>query len=165
MRRPLLLFLLLMMSSSCQREKAITGLPTDTMAGNRLIEEDHIREAVIRYQLIQFKGANLYFLCLTQGCDVSDKFLARFVAPPELRAASRAKRLAKTSKYPGYIDVRTGEHGTYIFVSEVKWLDRDEAQVGGGEYGGPLCAEGGYYTVNREDGKWVVVRYKQSWIS
>jgi len=133
---------------------------------------EDIREAIFRHQFPKDGGGGqdplkAYFLSVTddktgKSIDPSTAFLKRF-AGNQPRVAGDSE--CKPSAEKGVLDIKTGERGIIFFVGTIRWISETKVEVGGGYYEGNLSASGNTYTLEKKDGKWVVVNDVMHWIS
>jgi hypothetical protein len=152
---------------------------------SRAVQEDDIREAVLRYQMLGWASesgkpekssnykdenvaakhlnAQIYFV-LVDGKDPTDEFLKSLAdVPRTIKKASLAKQ---TKKSPGWVvDKKTKQPGIIFRTNEIRWTSETEAEVEGGYHCGGLCAAGDVFSVRYEAGKWKVVQARMKWIS
>ncbi len=147
-------------------------------------DEQDIYAAVIRHQMEEWVGGGdkseaeakndnersvakilnfkVFFVSLN-GKDPSDEFINRFRdVPRSIRKVSSAER-SKSGRRP--LDKTTHLTGIVFDAEDLRWLDKDSAEVKGGYYCGGLCASGITFTVRRENGEWVVKTSHMNWIS
>ncbi len=148
--------------------------------------EDAIAEAVVRYQLRDFRGQIAFLIYKRPGeesTDPSDTFLARFagqrplvkkesdstmVVPREepQRRSLLQRLLGKEpppppprsfyERQPQIVDRATSQGGTKFRIGAIRRLADDRADVEGGWYGGGQAAWDGIYHLRHEDGRWLV---------
>ena len=135
-------------------------------------QEDDIREAVFGSQLAHEEGRPrrwkpaVYFLSLWgtggDGKDPNDDFMKRFAGhtPP---VKKYSKSTEDDSQY--IIDDETRVRGVIFSVSKITWFGESKVEVFGGYYVGYLNSSGGTYYLEKKDGKWIVVGYKERWSS
>jgi hypothetical protein len=126
---------------------------------SRSIEEDRIREAVLRY-LIGSTVSLHVFLKIDSG-DPSDRLMAQFA---DLNRAVKKGSEAECS-IRGCFDRSTGERAVVLSVSSIKWSFGDRVEVSGGYHCGPLCGSGGVFDVIKNSGRWTVQSYRKRWDS
>jgi hypothetical protein len=126
---------------------------------SRSIEEDSIREAVLRY-LIESTVRSHVFLRIG-GKDPSDKFMAQFADLN--RAVKKGSEAECTIR--GCFDRSTGERAVVLSISSIKWSFGDQVEVSGGYQCGPLCGSGGVFDVMKNSGRWKVQSYRKQWDS
>jgi len=166
-RVTILLLLLALLPSSMHSQ----GVPEST---RRIAQENQIREAVIRYQMEEWrrnmntyeaqakeqweketakeKNYKVYFISIN-GRDPSDEFMKRFSAIPRLvKKASMAQM--RNSHSAGVIDRETDQTGIIFSANTVRWVKSDSVEVEGGYYCGTLCASARTFAVHLEAGKW-----------
>lgn len=131
---------------------------------DRSIQEDDIRESVVRYRIAVLKSNGPFFLSIN-GNDPSDTFLKRFAASGKtVKKASES--YFKKDPFPGWLrDRSTDEKGMTFSVGSISWLSPDRVEVSGGMYCGGLCADGGIYGLKKKEGHWVVEGYKVQMVS
>jgi hypothetical protein len=128
---------------------------------------DAIREAVLRHMFGknasgQQQRARVFCIELEGGADPSPAFLARFKG---VRVPLRPGSGCTKSPDKGVIDKKTHARGLAFRVDSLRQLDRDHAVVEGGYYEAGLSASGNTYTLERQNGAWVVTKDVMNWIS
>lgn len=166
----------------------------ETGAVSQDSEADDIREAVFRYQF-DHNGSGLktnaagYYLEIetTEGAntDPDDAFLKRFANnKPSVRKRSDARvameeceNQRKDQEIPfmsplsqncndfGVIDRRSGRQGLIFYQDSLKRISETKAEVSGGYYEGGESSSGNTYTVEKQNGKWIVTNKVTRWIS
>ena len=131
-----------------------------------------IQEATFRHQFKKNASglqnrAGVYFLSVTddksgKGVDPDASFLKRFVGN-RTRVAGASEGKADAGK--GVRDIKTDEEGIIFSVREIRWISETQVEVSGGYYEAGLSASGNTYTLEKKDGKWVVVKDVMLWIS
>lgn len=137
------------------------------------IEEDNIRETVLRYQLspyvsVQQKNARVFFLSLSEPVDrrdkeidPSDEFVQRFDGLIlQVKKVSQA-----TVSSNGVKDKETGSQGIIFRAGAIKWISNTEVEVQGGYYEYGRSGSGNTFHLKKDTGKWVVVKDVLRWIS
>jgi hypothetical protein len=125
----------------------------------RSIEEDRIREAVLRYLIAS--TVRLHVFLKIDGKDPSDKFMAQFAdLNPAVKKGSEAECTIR-----GCCDRSSGERAVVLSVSSIKWSFGDRVEVSGGYQCGPLCGSGGVFEVVKNSGNWKVQSYSKQWDS
>jgi hypothetical protein len=159
--RPLyLLVVLLLIPIACSTGKIVVQ-PDPS-------QEDHIREAVFRYQFKRNASAfqdktEVYFLSIGGG-DPSDQFMRRFEGhTPVVKKVSEA--IVSSSEVTGVKDKKTGQRGLIFNQRTIKWDENDHVEVEGGYYEAGLSASGNTYSVVKENNEWVVTKSEMHWIS
>jgi hypothetical protein len=158
--------------------------PTDPK--QRTAEEDNIREAALRFQMVNWyhsadeqdrkdeeeTGVSSQndlnyrtFLISVDRHDPSNELLWRFKdIPRKIKPASKGKFVKEL--FPGWLcDVHTNERVISFGVGPIHWVSANQVEVEGGYYCGGLCAAGLTFQLSRVDGKWVVKRQSMKWIS
>ena len=131
---------------------------------DRSLQEDDIRESIIRYRMERLKGGGPVFLSIGDK-DPSDSFMARF-AGSKNKVKKASQSYFKKDPFPGWLrDRSTDEQGISFSVSSINWLSTDRVEARGGMYCGGLCADAGTYRVEKKRGRWVVVDYKVEMVS
>ena len=131
---------------------------------DRPIQEDDIRESVLRYRLNPSKSNGPFFLSIN-GHDPSDAFMRRFADSGRI-VKKASESYFKKDPFPGWLrDRSTDEKGMSLWVGPINWLSSDRVEVRGGMYCGGLCADAGIYRLKKKEGHWVVVEYKVQMIS
>jgi hypothetical protein len=135
---------------------AIITLPFHTDGAN-INDEENIYEAVFLYQFghnnsISQQKAKAYYLTIgTNNENPSDNFIKRF--------KSHKPKVLKISEFDRNKNV-------LIFkITKLQWISATEVEVTGGWKENPLSAAGGTYRVKKRNGKWVVLKYQNQWIS
>ncbi|MGC3992134.1 MAG: hypothetical protein QM796_21060 [Chthoniobacteraceae bacterium] len=135
--------------------------------GNRLGEEDNIKEAVFRYLFGdnasgQQNTVAAYFISVNGDKDPDDAFLARFAKhiPP-------VKKESASSRGEGSVvlDKATGQHGLSFYLGGIRWVSDSKVEVDGGYYEANLSASGNVYEVVHTAKRWVVTKNTMTWIS
>lgn len=108
----------------------------------------------------QLTAAKVYFLSFGKDKEPSDEFITRFKdhKPP-------VKKRSQSMGQAEVIDKETGERGLIFRAVSIKVIDANTVEVGGGYYEAGLSASGNVYTVERNDGKWIVTKDQMLWIS
>ena len=128
--------------------------------GDKVREEDDIREAVLLYQFDHNASglqnhADAYCIFVTIGekrVDPSNEFLKRFAHhKPPVRKGSACH----WSKDVEVLD-RIGRPALIFTISKVSWASDIEATVEGGYEEGNVSSSAESYTVKKQGGKWVV---------
>ena len=115
----------------------------------------------------QQQRTGAYFLEVTdlksgKQIDPSPAFLKRFAGhKPRVAAVSQCSASADK----GVRDKKTGEQGLIFSVDDIYWISETQVRVGGGYYEAGLSASGNTYTLEKKNGKWVVVKDVMNWIS
>jgi hypothetical protein len=143
--------------------------PIDS-AAKKLVQEEHIREAVFRYQFEnnvsgQQKSAKAYFLSLGAAgkpSDPSNELLARFINhnPPVKKVSQCTFSVSE-----GVKDRSTGERGLVFMITKINWISSTSVEVEGGYYEAGLSGSANRYLVKFKNGKWVVTEDTMLWIS
>jgi hypothetical protein len=125
----------------------------------------NVAEAVFRHQFRHNAASrqrrDFYFLSLEKR-DPPAELLAKFAKnKPRVVPQSLAGRTPKS----GVTHKELGGRGLEFYVSSVKWLDANTAEVYGGYYSGNMSASGNVYRVKRRHGRWVVTDNVMKWIS
>jgi ankyrin repeat protein len=139
-------------------------------AASTAVIED-IEEATFRHQFAknasgQQSATGAYFLSiqdkLGKAVDPSTEFLQRFAGnKPRVAPVSQCK----ASPEKGVQDTKTGEQGLIFSIESLRWKSETEVEVDGGYYEAGLSASGNTYTLQKKNGKWVVVKDVMHWIS
>jgi hypothetical protein len=112
--------------------------------------------------IAQTLNYRIFFISI-KGKDPSDEFINRFRdIPRSIRKASSVEP-SKSPRTP--VDKTTYLTGIIFDAENLRWLDKDSAEVEGGYYCGGLCAAGITFTLQRENGIWVVKSSHMNWIS
>ena len=182
LRHPVELIVLLVSLGGCTG----TSRPTSTNAPeasvatpqqpvavpDRLAEELDILESVYRYQFEHNntgRGASSFdHLFLARGAttrdrsDPSAELLTRFVghSPPVEPVSASSPDVwmgVKHREKPG--------RGILFHLADVRWIDDHKVEVDGGYYRASRASSGNTYQVERQDGRWVVVKDVLHWAS
>lgn len=126
----------------------------------RRTSEWDIRETMFRYLFENNpsggqQNVDYYFLSLGGKEDPPPEFLARFEGhSPEVQPVS-----AVTAGISGGMShVVHGGVGIIISVSKIRWVNGHTVEVFGGYYAGLSSSALCTYLVERQDGKWVVIK-------
>jgi hypothetical protein len=154
-------------------------------AYQRLVEEEDIREAVIRKQMedwithgdkneamarhdIDKRIAKTFnfrvFFVSISNQDPSDALITRLQDIDRIVKRVSASEISKTQRTP-VMDRVTGQRGIIFTAGKIRWLGQDSVQVQGGYYCDGLCAAEIVFEVSRQGGKWAVKKKKLQWIS
>jgi hypothetical protein len=137
--------------------------------GDRIRQEDDIREAVFRHQFDhnasgQQKSAHAYCLAILVGekdSDPSDQFMKRFAHHrPPVRKVSACHWGSI-----GVVENRTGRPALIFRVSRITRISETEVTVDGGYEEGNVSSSGNTYTVTKSNGKWEVTHDQMNFIS
>lgn len=155
----------------------------------RRVQEDNIRETVLRYQFqhngsgIQQNAGAYYISLYDEGVEPaspvkefalivhalvfdrpgvpSDGFIRRFRGhSPPVKKVSQC-----ILEINGIRDRKTGQRGLMLSVGRIKWINDQTVEVNGGYYEGGMSASGNTYRVVRREKTWVVVSDKLEWVS
>lgn len=154
------------------------------IAGNSA-DEDDIREAVLRYQMLTWseegnkavkeatnqnekavaEALNFVVLFISvDSKDPSDEFIKRFQNfPRRVEKCSRSE--VDKQQMNAVVDKTTRDRGIVFRVEMIKWLGANSAEVDGGYFCSGLCASGQTFKVHRKQGVWTVTGSKMHWIS
>jgi hypothetical protein len=148
-------------------------------------QEDDIREAVLRKQMLEWarggdkgeseaktkteKGIAHYLnfrtLYVSVGKkDPSDDFLKRFADIPRIVKKRSEAVVSKEERMP-VVDKKTHERGIIFYVDSIRWLSDVSVEVEGGYHCDGLCGAGITFRLGLADGKWVVKDERMKWIS
>jgi hypothetical protein len=148
-------------------------------------QEDDIRAAVIRYQMLKWIGDiekdereakndadrqaakeysfQIFFISINDK-DPSDAFVARFGdIPRQVKKGSQVVTNPSLSRR--ILDQETHQPGIVFGADAIRWRSPDSVDVEGGYYCGSLCASGETFTVRRQEGTWVVKKSRVKWVS
>jgi len=127
---------------------------------SRTVQEDEIREAVVRYQIANWNlRADVYFVEI-QSKDPEKDFLRRFAdlsKPLKGKSASRNKKDVAGSHVE---DRRTKKRGVVFDQESISWRNESTVEVEGGYYCANLCMAGGVYHLKQQDGRWSVAEFE-----
>ncbi len=157
-------------AAGCGADGPHAGCGADAPPGPRSAHLHDIWEAVFSHELKRHlkhvPEVEVFFLEI-EGRDPPAEFLARFAdLPRPARPASVASGPQKKSRpRAGMIDKETGKQGRILRIDSLEWARDDEVQVEGGYYENCLSATGMTYTVEWEDGRWVVTHEQLNWIA
>jgi hypothetical protein len=128
-------------------------------------QEDAIREVVIRDLLKKADSREIFFLMFDRDTDPSAPFLARFAdLKLRIRKRSDAHGVKSTDDdHQFWFDRSTGQPGSLVGATELRWIDQSQVEVEGVSYTGKLNASGFLYVIENKDGKWVVVKKEGAW--
>jgi hypothetical protein len=126
----------------------------------RAVQEDEIREAIVRYQIEKWDlHAEVYFIEI-QSKDPNKAFLQRFadiVKPVKAKSESRKKK----DYISFYIeDRRTKKIGVVFYQGEINWKTGSAVEVEGGYSCASQCMAAGIYYLIKQDGRWSVTKFK-----
>jgi len=126
----------------------------------QMSEEDQIREAVFWYQF-EFnvsglgKAANAYFLSVEDNEDPGPQLLEQFSGHRlPVKPVSASTLESGTAQV---LDRESGRPGLIFRITEIRWLNDDEAEVDGGYQEASESATGNTYRVVKADDRWEVV--------
>ncbi len=132
-------------------------IPVPT-GNSRSIEEDRIREVVLRYMI---ESTVRHVFVEIDGKDPGDKLMAQLAdLNPAVKKGSDAE-----CTFRGCFDRFTAERAVVLSVRSIKWSFGDRVEVSCGYHCGPLCGSGGVFEVVRNNGHWEVQSYRQLWVS
>jgi len=138
----------------------LCGCSSDRKANAQLSEEDHIREAVFRYQF-EFNASGLgeaaaaYFLSVEGDNDPSPQLLEQFDSHlPQVKPISASKLEAGTAQV---IDRESGLPGLIFWIEEIRWLNEFEVEVEGGYEEASESGSVNIYRLQRKGDRWEVV--------
>jgi hypothetical protein len=157
--------------------------PADGTA--RAAAETGIRAAVLRYQMENWwldgeqnerlaktpddknaakdKNFQVFFVSIN-GKDPDDEFLKRFSdIPRTIEKASAAWLNKKEDNNPR--DRKMHEAGIIFSADEIHWIASDSVRVDGGYFCGTQCGAKITYSVQFQDGKWVVISIQTKWVA
>ena len=101
-----------------------------------------------------------YYLKLAGG-DPDNAFLKRFEGhQPPVKKYSQCSAKGMVVR-----DNETGGEGLLFQITTITLLDDDTAQVKGGYYQGGLSASGNTYSLEKKEGRWIVVKAVTHWMS
>ncbi len=159
-----------------------------TGSAQRKAQEEDIREAVFRWQFLQWPGKDCYFLTLgAMGADFREEDYSSKGRSPDMAVAQPSDEFMKrfgdldihVAKLPPLtyepcMSVKTrimrGGESVEVFaiilrVFSIEWVSDTEVRVKGGYYECGDSASGNIYRVVKENGRWVVKEDKLNWIS
>lgn len=127
-----------------------------------------VMEAVYRWQFdnnVCGSAQSSYMLYLKYGWrDLPDEFMLRFEGhEPPVRNGSECGYDPEQGDM--VIDPETGQVGLLFYIETVTLVSGGEAEVEGGCYRHNLNSSGNLYTLEKQEGEWVVVRDDLLWIS
>lgn len=149
---------------------------TELSPVERAAQEDEIRAAVLRYQMLRWStqgdraelearneserrlarelNYRIYFISIN-GRDPGNDFVKRFQdLPRQIRKVSQCKR---KKRFLGWVvDKKTKQNGIVFSADSIRWLTPDQVEVDGGYHCGKLCGGGEVFSMQLQDGKWVV---------
>jgi hypothetical protein len=150
------------------------------------VQEADIREAVIRYQMTNWltqadkdeRGAKspddkqlaatlnfkVYFISIN-GKDPSDSFMQRFRDVTRVVKKASEARQDRGNLHSFVHDKKSHQPGIIFSADGVHWVTTDSVQVDGGYHCSGLCGGGFVYSLQSENGKWVVKSAKMTFIS
>lgn len=138
-------------------------------------DADDVREAALRRLMAddQMSRIVVFFVGIShgdgidlaaQGAAPAPAFLARFADAPVPVATEPAARYEEETG--AVVSMEGASPGAVLHVGTVHWTDADTARVDASWYLANLSAQGFTLTLQRgEDGGWVVVEQRGSWIS
>jgi len=154
-------------------------------SGTRSKQEDDIREAVLRKQMLEwFRGGDkseseaktkterevarylnfkIFFVSVGKK-DPSDDFLKRFADFPRVVKRRSEAEISKQERMP-VVDRKTRERGIIFYIDSIRWLNDTSVEVEGGYHCDGLCGAGITFKVGFANGKWVVKSEAMKWIS
>lgn len=163
------------------REKYGWGCPeleveTITLsAEKRRQEELDIWESVLRHQFdfySSYQGyrAPVFYLETRDGEDLPPELMARFRGhtPPVEPASAFEKtdqQVVEMGNSVQGIPMGNRINGLFFDVGEVEWQNNTYVTVYGSYYEGSLSASGWTYCLVKEQGQWVIVGWKDGWVS
>jgi hypothetical protein len=180
--RPIAVFFLLGLLSSCDRSSTVGKKPDESQPGSQIgaagpsdtkrrqAEELDIYEVTFRYLFEhnasgQQQGAGAYFLQIGEEAttdDLDDVFMKRFAdVKPSVKRASESESSAEK----GVIDKSTGVKGLLFNVGKPKWISDTEVEMSGGYYEAGLSSAGYTYRLKKTSGKWAVEKETMGFIS
>lgn len=149
---------------------------TELSPAERAAQEDEIRAAVLRYQMMRWftqgdraerearneserrlaRGLNFRFYFISiNGQDPSNDFVKRFQDLP--RQIKKVSRCNQKKRYLGsVVDKDTKQNGIIFSADSIRWLGPDQVEVDGGYHCGNLCGGGEVFSMQLQSGKWVV---------
>jgi len=164
---------------------SITLLARSARTAGNSADEDDIREAVLRYQMLTWgeegdkavkeatnqnekavaEALNFVVLFISvDSKDPSDAFMKRFEKfPKPVKKLSQSE--IDTKSMNAVVDKATGEKGIRFGVGKIRWLGSNSVEVDGGYFCAGLCASGQTFNVHRKQGVWKVVGSTMHWIS
>jgi hypothetical protein len=173
--RPVIFFAVVLFLSGCQIREPLSAQFSASETG-RLPQstiDSQLAEATFRYQFTHNASgqqSSTSAFCIGYGANPSrngdpfdppKSFLARLsdIHPPVLPYSFCSSTNA------GVIANETREPALIFTISSVKCADNSHCEVEGGYYEAPLSSSGNTYSLERKDGKWVVVKDTMHWIS
>jgi hypothetical protein len=125
--------------------------------------EDDIREAVVRYQIANWKLAAKTYCLSVDKRSPQKEFLKRF-SPLPVVSASECRQ--KDDGHIGpIVDRKSGQSSVKFDLANLRLISNSEATVEGGYYCGGRCGAWGVYHIVRTDGRWVTTSYEIHMIS
>ena len=96
----------------------------------------------------------IYFISVN-GKDPGNDFVKRFQdLPRQIRKVSQCKQ---KKRFLGWVvDKKTKQNGIVFSADSIRWLTPDQVEVDGGYHCGKLCGGGEIFSMQLQDGKWVV---------
>jgi hypothetical protein len=154
-------------------------------ASERGTQEEDIRAAVIRYQMLKWIGDiekdereakneadrqaakkydfQIFFISINDK-DPSDAFVARFGDIPR-RVKKDSQAVTDPSLSRRILDQETHQRGIVFGADAIRWRSHDSVDVEGGYYCGSLCASEETFKVRRQEGTWVVKKSRVKSVS
>jgi hypothetical protein len=84
----------------------------------------------------------------------------------EVRIVKKASQsYVEEHPVPSLRDRKSNQPGMSFSVGAITWLSPERVEVQGGMYCGGLCADAGEYSLEKRQGRWVVVKYKIEMVS
>lgn len=137
---------------------------SDTAA--RIASERDICEAVFRYQFThnasgQQTNAGVFFLSMTNA-DPDDSFMNRFAGDtPPVKKASLASSDTRTI----VMDPETKANGLILQIENIRWITEEKVEVDGGYFEAGDSSSGNTYYLEKQKGRWIVIKDGMHWIS
>jgi|HubBroStandDraft_6_1064221.scaffolds.fasta_scaffold635894_2 hypothetical protein len=154
-------------------------------ATSRTQQEDDIREAVLRSQMLEWiKGEDegvkaaksasdreiaehfnfKTFYVSVDEKDPSEDFLTRFKDIPR-----SVKKLSESEIDKRYrltvVDKKTHKPGIIFYVGKLEWKKSDSVEIKGGYHCDGLCAAGITFRLKLVKGTWIIEERRTNWIS
>jgi hypothetical protein len=140
--------------------------PLVRVPADRGVEEDKIRESIIRYQIAHWYTnveAEVFFVSV-EDADPSPEFLQHFSGMPRrVEGESVADKPKGSQRW--VLEKSTRKHGVLLFLNAIQWHSTDLVKVEGGFYCGVTCAASGEYQVQRKNEHWTVTNFEVHVIS
>jgi uncharacterized protein (TIGR02996 family) len=129
--------------------------PNWLAAVDRMLDEDLVREAVFREQLL--REPLPCFLKVEKEQDPSPELMGRLQV--------RHRDIQPYSARASPLFTRRFGNGPVLTVGKIRWRDRTMCEVEGSRWSGPMSAQGFLYSVLAQGIAWVVAEVRRTWIA